>query len=157
GPVALAAAIVAAALLARMLVRGRMWSAVVALALLGPASAVYLWRPNITTDQIWVVRRYLFFALPLFVVLAFGLVAALLRLRPRRVPTVVPLAIVVVIVAGSVTSPLRAVKPVPNMTEQRGYLLAVRDACHIVGRNAAVVLLRSPTSLLSQWAPQTLR
>jgi hypothetical protein len=36
-------------------------------------------------------------------------------------------------------------------------LLAVRDACHTVGRDAAIVLLKSPTGLTAQWAPQTLR
>jgi len=157
GPVALAAAIVAAALLVRKLVRGRMWYAAAAIALLAPASAVYLWRPNITTDQIWVMRRYLFSALPLFTLLAFGLVAALVRARPRHLPAAVPVVIGVLIAAGAISQPLRAIKPVPNITEQRGYLLAVRDTCDIVGRDAAIVLLQSPQGLTAQWAPQTLR
>ena len=157
GPIALATAIVAAALLVRMFVRGRMWFAVAGVALLGPASAVYLWRPNITTDQIWVMRRYLFSALPLFVLLAFGLVAALVRVRSHRVPMAVLVAIAILLAGGALSSPLRALKPVPNITEQRGYPLAVRDACHTVGRESAIVLLQSPKGLMAQWAPQTLR
>src|SRR5262249_2567030 len=112
---------------------------------------------NITTDQIWVMRRYLFSALPLFVLLAFGLVAALVRARSRVIPVAVFVAIAILLTGGALSSPLRAVKPVPNITEQRGYLLAVRDTCRTVGRDAAIVLLQSPTGLMAQWAPQTLR
>ncbi len=157
GPILLVAAIVAAALLARALVRGRRWYTFAALGLLGPATVGYLWRPNITTDQIWVMRRYLFSALPLLTLLGFGLVAALVQMRPRRLPRAVPIACAVVIAVAGIVWPLRAVKPVPNMTEQRGYLLTLRDACHRVGRDAAIVLLQSPSGLLTQWAPQTLR
>jgi len=157
GPIALATAIVAAALLVRMLVRGRMWFAFVAVALLGPASAVYLWRPNITTDQIWVMRRYLFSALPLFMLLAFGLVAALVRARSRRIPTAVFVALALLLAGGALSSPVRALKPVPNITEQRVYPVALRDACHTVGPDAAIILLQSRTGLMAQWAPQSLR
>ena len=86
GPLTVAAAIVAAALLVWMLVRGRMLFTLAGIALLGPSSAIYLWRPNISSDQIWVMRRYLFSALPLLTLLAFGLVAALVGLVPRRLP-----------------------------------------------------------------------
>ncbi len=157
GPIAVAAAIVAAALLVRALVHGRMWFASVGIALLAPASAVYLWRPNISTDQIWVMRRFLFSALPLLTLLAFGLVAALRRAEPRRTSRAVTAAVAVVIGAAGVAYPIWAVHRVPNVTEQRGDLLAVREACRTVGRDAAIVVLQNPTSLLSQWVPQTLR
>ena len=52
---------------------------------------------------------------------------------------------------------MRALKPVPNITEQRVYPVALRDACHTVGLDAAIVLLQSPTGLMAQWAPQSLR
>jgi hypothetical protein len=158
GPVLLAAAIVALALLVRALIRGHRWYAVSALAFLGPASAVYLWRPNITADQIWVMRRFLFSALPLFTLLGFGLVAALVRYRPRRVPRAAPITLAVVIATAGIASPVRALKPVANITDQRGYLLALRDACRIAGKDAAIVLLQtSPSRLFYTWAPQSFR
>ena len=86
GPITVAAAVVGAALLVGMLVRGKMWFALAGIAILGPSSVIYLWRPNISSDQIWVMRRYLFSALPLLTLLAFGLVAALLRYAPKQVP-----------------------------------------------------------------------
>jgi hypothetical protein len=160
GPILLAAAIVAAALLVRALCRGRRWQAFALLALLGPAAVGYLWRPNIATDQIWVMRRYLFSALPLFTLLGFGLVAALVRCRPRRLPRALPIAVAVVIAGAGVTSPVRALKPVPNNTEQRTFPRAVRDACRTTGDDAAIVVLQDPTgplALLADWVPQTLR
>jgi hypothetical protein len=157
GPITVAAAIVAAALLVRLLIRGRMRVALVGIALLAPASVVYLLRPNISTDQIWVMRRYLFSALPLFTLLAFGLVAGLLALRPERIPRVVPVVAALAIGAAGVVYPISTVEPVKNITEQRGDLLALRDACHIMGNHAAIVVLQSPTGLLHQWAPQSLR
>jgi hypothetical protein len=160
GPILLAAAIVAAALLVRALFRGRRWQAFALLALLGPAALGYLWRPNITTDQIWVMRRYLFSALPLFTLLGFGLVAALVRYRPRRVPRVLPIAVAVVIAAAGIVWPVRALKPVPNNTEQRTYPNALRDACRVTGDDAAIVVLKDasgPLALLADWVPQTLR
>ena len=157
GPIALAAALIAGALLVRALVRGRMWFALAGIALLAPSSAVYLWKPNISTDQIWVMRRYLFSALPLVTLLAFGLVAALLQFRPSGMPRYVPVGAAVVIGAIAVGYPISTVEPVRDIAEQRGDLLAVRDACHIMGSEAAVVVLQGPTGLLFQWAPQTLR
>jgi hypothetical protein len=157
GPIALAAALIAGALLVRALVRGRMWFAVTGIALLAPSSAVYLWKPNISTDQIWVMRRYLFSALPLVTLLAFGLVAALLRFAPAGIPRFVPIGAAVLIGAVAVAYPISTVEPVRNIAEQRGDLLAVRDACHIMGNDAAIVVLQGPTGLLFQWAPQTLR
>ena len=157
GPVLVAAAIVAAALLVRALIRGNRWYTVAALAFLGPASVVYLWRPNITADQIWVMRRYLFSALPLLTLLGFGLVAFLVGYRPRLLPRAAPIAVAVLIAVAGIVSPLRALKPVPNITEQRGYLLALHDACRIMGEHAAIVVLQGRTGLFAEWAPQTLR
>ncbi len=157
GPLTVAAAVVAATLLVWMLVRGKMWFALAGIALLGPSSAIYLWRPNISSDQIWVMRRYLFSALPFLTLLAFGLVAALLGLMPRRLPRAVPIAAAIVIAAGAVAFPISTLRSVPNMTEQRGDPAILRDACHTMGNDAAIVLLQSPTSLLYEWAPQTLR
>jgi hypothetical protein len=157
GPVALAAGLIAAALLVRALVRGQMWFALAAIALLAPSSAVYLWKPNISTDQIWVMRRYLFSALPLVTLLTFGLVAALLRFAPAGVPRFVPVGVAVLIGAVAVAYPISTVEPVRNIAEQRGDLLAVRDACHVIGKDSAIVVLQGPTGLLFQWAPQTFR
>jgi len=157
GPITVAAAIVAAALLTWMLVRGKMWFALAGIALLGPSSLIYLWRPNISSDQIWVMRRYLFSALPFLTLLAFGLVAALVSLKPRRVPRVVPFGAAILVGAAAVAFPVVVLKPVRNISDQRGDPLAVRDACRTVGDHAAIVILQSRSGLLYEWAPQTLR
>jgi len=157
GRVALAAAIVGAAFLVRDLLRGRRFYTLAGVALLAPASAVYLWKPNISTDQIFVMRRFLFCAFPLLILLAFGLVAALLQYVPKSIPRAVPTAVAVFIAAAAVWYPISVIKAVPNITEQRGDLLTLRSACTTLGNNAAVVVLQSPTSLVNEWAPQPLR
>ena len=152
-----AAAIVAAALLLRDLLRGRRLHTLAGVALLAPASAVYLWKPNISTDQIFVMRRFLFSAIPLFVLLAFGLVAALLQHTPKSMPRAIPVVVAVFIAFWGLWYPISVVKSVPNITEQRGDLLTLRDACQKMGTNAAVVVLQAPPSLLYEWAPQPVR
>jgi hypothetical protein len=157
GPIAVAAAIVGAALLVRELIRGRMVFTLAGIALLAPATAVYLYRPNISTDQIFVMRRFLFSALPLLTLLAFGLVATLLRLVPKTIPRAVPVAAALLIGAAGVVYPITTVASVPNITEQRGDLLALKDACRTMGRHAAIVLLEGDADQLFQWAPEPLR
>jgi hypothetical protein len=157
GRVVLAAAIVAAALLLRDLLRGRRLYTLAGVALLGPASAVYLWKPNISTDQIFVTRRFLFCAFPLFTLLAFGLVAALLQWMPKKIPRAVPVAVALFIAGAGIWYPISNLRKVPNITEQRGDLLALREACQTLESKGAVVILENPAGLLHQWAPQPLR
>jgi hypothetical protein len=157
GRVLVAAAIIGAALLVRELLRGRMVFTLAGIALLAPASAVYLYRPNISTDQIFVMRRFLFSALPLITLLGFGLVAALLRYVPKSIPRAVPVVVGVAIGVAGVVYPITTVAAVPNITEQRGDLLALKDGCRTMGDHAAVALLENGTSLLYTWAPQALR
>jgi hypothetical protein len=157
GPVTVAAAIIAAALLARALVRRRSVDALAGVALLGPMSVLYLWRAHATPDQVWVMRRFLISALPALVLLAFGLVAALARWLPPRLPRLVPLSAALAIGSIGVAYPLMAVVPVAAMTEQRGDLKVVEDACRIVGPHAAIVVLRDPRGHLYKTAPPALR
>ncbi len=157
GPVTLLAALAFAGLLVASLLRGRSRRWLSVLALLGPASAIYLWRPNASPDQIWVMRRFLFSALPLLTLLAFGLVAALVRARACRVPRVVRVGIALVLTLAAIAYPLWILRPVRDLSEQRGDVAAVRATCSTVGRPSAIVLLQSPTGLMDQWAPQTLR
>src|SRR4029079_16408402 len=93
----------------------------------------------------------------LLTLLGFGLVAALVRSRPRRLPRAAPVTLAVIIAVAGIVAPLRAIQPVPHLAEQRRQLLALRHACHRTGTDAAIVVLQSPTGLLTQWAPQTLR
>jgi hypothetical protein len=157
GPVTLVAAIIGAALLARSLLRGQTRFALAGLALLGPTSALYLWRPSAVPDQLWVTRRYLFSAFPLLTLLAFGLVAALARTAPRQVPRALPVAVAIAIGAGALAYPISTVAPLRNMTEQRGDLGIIKDACGILGAHALVVVLQSPKGSWNGSIPQSLR
>ena len=86
GPLTVAAAILAAALLTRALLRRSSLDALAGIAPLGPAGAMYLWRASAFPDHVWVDRRFLDSALPLFTILAFGLIVAVVWCRPASVP-----------------------------------------------------------------------
>ena len=68
-----------------------------------------------------------------------------------------PVAAGLVIGLAGVVYPISTTRPLRNITEQRGFVAAIRDACATMGDHAAIVLLQSPSGLLYQWAPQTLR
>ena len=157
GPVTVAAAIVAAALLARSLVRRTWRDAFVGVAILGPPSVLYLWRASAFADQVWVDRRYLDSALPLLTLLAFALVAALAAGAPRGLPRWVPMTAAVSIATVAVLYPMGSVVGVRNMTEQRGDLGVVDDACRIIGPHAAVVVLQESVESVYVTVPQALR
>jgi len=157
GPVTLTVAIIGAGLLTYALLRGAMLSALPVLAVLGPASALYLWSASAVPDQVWVTRRFLVTAFPLLVLLAFGVVALLARGSPQRIPRRLSMAVAVVIAVAAVAYPMVSVAPLRRITEQRGDLAVINDACRIVGHRGAVLLLPESTSLVSSWIPQTLR
>jgi hypothetical protein len=157
GPVALLAAVLGAALLVRAVVLGRRLHVLPAALVLGPASAFYLWRPSAFPDHVWVMRRYLVTALPAIVLLAVGLSAVLMQARAAGAGRVAARGAAVVVAIAAVGFPAWTTLPVASMTEQRGYLGVVRDACAILGRDAAVVVLRSEAGIAHQWFPQALR
>jgi hypothetical protein len=158
GPIAVAAGIVGAGLLVRAVARGRSLSGVALVAMLGPSSAMYLWQAKAVPDQVWVMRRYLICALPLLVLLAFGLVATLMRwVPPPRVPRAIPIAGALVIGAFAIGYPISTVVHIRAMTEQRGDLAVLKDACATVGSNdGAIVVLQSAAGVTDN-LPQALR
>jgi len=158
GPLTVAVAIIGAALLARQLLLGRMSRTIVALLLLGPGSALYLYKANAFSDHIWIMRRFLISSLPLLLLLAVGLAAACFGIdSARRGATLWRVGAVVFAIA-AVAYPLYTVRNVSSMAEDRGFLNVVEDACNKMGDKAAVVMLEhDATDLYDDWLPQTLR
>ena len=68
-------------------------------------------------------------------------------------------AVGVIIALVAVVYPVYTVAPVAAMTEQRGYMLVIQDACDLLGPQAAVVILHTePNRLaLDTRLPQSLR
>jgi hypothetical protein len=158
GPLTVAVAIIAAALLARQLLLGRMSRTLGVLLLLGPGSALYLYKANAFSDHIWVTRRFLVSSFPLLILLALGLAAACFGIDPTRRGAMVWRVGAVLFAIAAVAYPLYTVRNVRSMTEERGYLTVVQEACNKLGDHAAVVLLEhDPSDLYDDWLPQTLR
>src|SRR5262249_47053848 len=70
---------------------------------------------------------------------------------------VVAVAVATAVGVTAVVAPAHSVTPVRKLTEQRSYLGVITDACALIGRDSAVVVLQDPTGLVHQWVPQTLR
>jgi hypothetical protein len=140
GPIALALAIIGLVLLVVWAIRSGSVTAIVLLTMVGGITALYLWNPSITPDQIWATRRYATGAFPLFALaaaLALDVGAgALARLTTGRVW---PRQVAAVGAAGLIAFPLGTVAPVRNFHSQAGWLLEVEHACKEIGPNAAVV------------------
>ncbi|HWS48187.1 MAG TPA: hypothetical protein VN636_20150 [Acidimicrobiia bacterium] len=157
GPIVVAAAIVAAALLTRELLTGRSRRALAPVLVLGPAAALYIWDASASPDHVWVDRRFLVSAIPLFVLLAFGLAARLAGRRGNSAAATTTRVAALVFAISAVAFPLATLRGVSAMTEQTGFSATVDQACAAFGPRAAVVVLSSPTGLFDQWTPQTFR
>jgi len=158
GPLTVAAAIIGAALLLRALLLGRMIRVAGPLAIIVPGSVLYLWKANAASDHIWVTRRFLVGAFPVLILFAVGLAAygATTRFGGRWRGTVRGLSIAVAVVA--VAYPVYTVWHLRSMSEKRGFLAVIDDACRDLGPHAAVVVVERDTNdLLDDWVPQTLR
>ena len=158
GPLTLAVAIIGAAFLVRELLLGRMTRVIGVLVVLAPGSVLYLYKADAVPDHVWVTRRFLVSAFPLLVLLALGAAAACAGLQPARRfgPAMRAGAIVFAILA--VAYPLYTVIGVRSMSEERGFLAVVDDACADLGSHAAVVVLeRDEKDLFDDWVPQSLR
>jgi len=155
GPITVALAIVGGALLLRAILRGGRAHTVAALAVLVPYSLLYLYKAEAVPDHVWVTRRFLLGAFPMFVLLAIGFAAWAASARPAaphaRARRISAIAFAIVAVA----VPLWTVVHVRSMAEQRGFLGAVHGVCHDVGPHAAVVVLH--VDALDDVLPQTLR
>jgi len=156
GPLSLTLAIFAAAVVVYLLVRGSLrLPPKIVLFMLAPPALLYLWRPSITPDHIWAMRRFLPAVFPGVILLVFGAIVAIAR-APRPFSPRLRTGVAVILAIGAIGYPAWATSHVFDMTEQRGEYATVRAACRLLGpRSAAVVLQES--SFVHQNDPQTLR
>jgi hypothetical protein len=139
GPIAVALGIIGLCVLVTMAIRSGSVAATVLLAIVGGIAALYLWDPSNTPDQVWVTRRYVTGALPLFALgaaLALDVgVTALARLAEGKAWAK---RVVVVGTAGLVAFPIGALWPVRDFHSQANFLQTVQDVCKVLGPHAAV-------------------
>ena len=157
GPITLVLAIAGAAYATRAFVRGslRIPSEVAAL-VLAPPALLYLWRPSITPDQIWSMRRFLPAVFPILVLAAFGALCVLAA-HDHLGSTGVRRAIAVGLGVAAIAFPVYTIRNVSAMNDQRGFHAAVLDACRIVGDKGAIVVPQEAAPLTWLYDPQTLR
>jgi hypothetical protein len=142
GPVAVSLAAIGAGLLVARWIRRPDAIATLTLAVAGAGSALYLWKPSISPDQIWAMRRYVPAAMPLTMLLAglgLALVADAVARRSNFAATVVLTAgaLGLVIPAAIVTWPVRNFVPGPG--DSNVNLAGVEATCRATGRHAAIL------------------
>ena len=157
GPITLALAIGGAGYATWAFVRGSLRLPVqVAGFVLGPPALLYIWKPSITSDQIWSMRRFLPAAFPIVVLGAFGALCVVAARNHLGLPAA-RRALALVLGVLAVAFPVYTIRNVSRMTSQRGYPSAVQDACNIVGRSGAIVVPQESSPLTWLYDPQTLR
>ena len=140
GPIALALAIAGLCLLTVLIIRRGSAPALVVVAMTAPLTAIYLWNPSITPDQVWAMRRYVPVSLPLFALaaaVALDSVAALCARRFREPAW--QRGILAAGAAGLIAFPLGTSLPIGRFQPQANYLPAITKTCRAIGSNAAVI------------------
>ncbi|MEP6598383.1 MAG: glycosyltransferase family 39 protein [Actinomycetota bacterium] len=127
-------------LLAHRLLRQRDYALVGALGLTLSASALYLWTPQITPDQVWTMRRFVPLVLPGLVLAAVYALRALSdRLQATRRMSSAGTAVLVLGVALVLGVPSAVSQPVLGLREEVPQLAQVRAICRAVGPSGAVL------------------
>lgn len=152
GPILVALAIIGIALAIAYRPIGRRLAPLLLTA--APASVLYLWRPFIFPDHTWVMRRFLSTLTFALVVGAAMTLHALMR--THSLTRAARLAIGVSLATAMVALPAWSSRTVRAGADQHGFVDAVRDACAVLGPDAAVVVMARDHAL-SKRLPQALR
>lgn len=137
-PLALVAAVGACVVLHRLITRWS-WPLFTSVAVLALPTAVYLYRPSIAADHLWVMRRFLPAAMPLFALLAaIGLtwmVAVIAAGGSQKMTRGAMLGLSALIVVPAMSTSL----PYWTFREFRLDTAALREACDIIDGRPALV------------------
>jgi hypothetical protein len=126
-------------------------AATAVLAIVLPATVLYVVRPSIGPDQPWTMRRFLPVVLPGIVIaiaVAFAWAASKLKTRWTRALLLLPALAVAI-------PTVQATMPFAQARAQYGAQAAVRDLCDQAGPDAAILVLKGGS--FSSILPQTLR
>lgn len=114
-------------------------AAFVLLAITGPLTAIYLWKPAINPLQVYALRRFVPDTLPLVMLAAAFLVDALANLVATHATRLWSRATSLAGATCLVVLPLGATLPVARYQTQANFLPALLATCHAIGTNGAVL------------------
>ena len=143
GPVALALGIAGLCLLTVRALRRGAAPALIVLAMSAPLTAIYLWAPSITPDQVWAARRYVPASLPLLFLAAACCLEAVRSAAPARSrPTSWSRGAIVLAAGAIVAFPLATTLPLGRFQSDANFLPLVSHTCDQLGPKAVVVFPR---------------
>ncbi|HEX2028778.1 MAG TPA: hypothetical protein VHF25_12360 [Nitriliruptorales bacterium] len=154
GPVTLAAGIVGAGVAVAAAVRRRDARAVPFLVIVGFTTAVYAWRPSISPDQIWALRRFLPQTIPGLVILAACVAGWLWHHGPTTWPRGVSRTISAGVALFALAFPAGTTVPLVGHREYAPMLHLTENICRSLGPDVAAVIVRG--GHLHRVFPQTL-
>jgi len=151
-----ALAIVGVAVLVLRVVRRGDPAGALVLTVAGAGTFLYIWKPSITPEQVWAMRRFVPAALPFFVLVAAVAVDRLARSLDRNNRSSVwSRASLAGGAAALVLFPATATWPVRDFQPQAGFRTVVTETCDVIGPNSAVLFAaEDPLKLI---LPQTIR
>jgi 4-amino-4-deoxy-L-arabinose transferase-like glycosyltransferase len=104
-------------------------------------TVAFLWRPANTPDHLWMMRRFLTFTIPGFVLFAFVLVQHLIpTLKERWTPTA-SISVTTVMTAIVLVPPAIFTAPLIDSTTQVGMYGVTEEVCATLGDDAAVLVV----------------
>jgi len=156
GPVALAAGILGTAIASARVLRGHGDRALAFLAVFVATALLYGWRPSISGDLPWAMRRFLPVVIPGVVLLAAVFADALVDLtRARRWLVASARVVAVGTTAAVVAFPVAVLAPLIDARTRTAPLPNVEQLCDALPDDAAVALLSGEQ--IRQTLPQTLQ
>ncbi|MBW3561552.1 MAG: glycosyltransferase family 39 protein [Actinobacteria bacterium] len=154
GPVTLAAGIVGAGVAVAAVLRRREAGPVPFLAVVGFTTALFAWRPTITPDQIWALRRFLPQAIPGSVILAAFTAEWLWKGGPPRWSQRAWRTLSAGVLLLALAFPLHTTLPFVGHREYAPMLDLTENLCRSLGPDIAAVVVRGEH--LHSILPQTL-
>jgi hypothetical protein len=149
---ALASSVAGVLGLMRRTIIGRAKNAVPFLLVFVSMTALYLWQPAITPDQIWAMRRFLPVTVPGLIVGCFWLMHRVLRMQGNRA---LVLGAAAVVAAAAIAYPACVQADYMTARTQLGVLGATEALCDRLGPDAAVIVQQG--KVLDRHYTQTVR
>ena len=120
---------------------GRMKRIVPFLLAFSIVTVAFLWRPANTPDHLWMMRRFLTFTIPGFVLFAFVLVQHLIPVMRDRWNRAVSVSVAAVMTAVVLVPPAIFTAPLVDSTTQVGMFGTTNEVCAALGDDAAVLVV----------------
>jgi hypothetical protein len=147
GPVTIALAAVGVAVAVARAIRRPSATYLLVLSVAGIGAGLYIWKPSISPDQIWAMRRFVPAAMPLLVLLAALALSTVSALMARQAGSLASRGVLAVGAAAMILFPIGTTIPVGGFRPEAGVSAAISTLCGTIGPKAAIVAAAGDTGV----------